>query len=81
MSPLATTQPQAPTGAHPAPITSVMLHGCSLPKKPCLLQSHRESSIPLPKPQILLVTGKGFPNVSLQLAGVGLKALGKSRGK
>lgn len=40
------------------------------------------SKIPLPKPQIIiLVAGKGFPNVSLQLAGVGLKPLEKSRGR
>lgn len=54
MSPLATTQPQAPTGAHPAPITSVMLHGCSLPKKPCLLQNHREAAFPFPSPKFFL---------------------------
>lgn len=55
MSPLATNQLQAPTGAHPTSINSAMPHGCSLPKKPCLLQSHREAGFPFPSPKFFFL--------------------------
>lgn len=61
MSPLATSQPSGSHRRSPQPCS----HGCSLPRKPCLLQSHREAGFPLPEPQILLlVAGKGFPNAA-----------------
>lgn len=83
MPPSATNQPPGSHGGvtllrPPRPCS----RGCSLPRKPCLLQSHGEAGFPLPEPQIpLLVAGKGFPNVSPQLAGAGLEPLEKSRGR
>lgn len=80
LSPLATSQPQAPTGVILLPLP----WPCSklLPSQEALPAAEPQGSrIPLPKPQILLVAGKGFPDVSLQLAGTGLKPLEKSGGR